>query len=38
MSDARDKENCFRIVEAGFPSTDVVLVGKPAFIFGPNRE
>ena len=38
MRRTRDKENCFRIVELGIPSCDVVIVGKPRLEYSRNGE
>ena len=38
MRGARDKENCFRIVELGIPACDVVIVGKPRLEYTKGGE
>ena len=38
MEKARDRENCFRIVELGIPACDVVIVGKPRLEYSKNGE
>ena len=38
MMKARDKENCFRIVELGIPACDVVIVGKPRLEYSDNGK
>ena len=38
MRRARDTDNCFRIVELGIPSCDVVIVGKPRLEYSSNGE
>ena len=38
MIRARDRENCFRIVELGIPACDVVIVGKPRLEYNQSGE